>query len=242
MSEPVRLSKRVVALLGCSRAMAERYVEAGQVTVDGEVVDRPEFPVGEQRVEVDTAQEPKPVPAMTLLLHKPAGVAVIDPEPQRTALALIRLDTHWDQDPGDARPLRRHLARQQTLLPLEPMASGLQAFTQDPRLLLRMREQGARIEQEFIVDVSGSLVSYGLHRMAQGLEFQGRRLPPCRVSWQSEMRLRFAVKGVREGQLSAVCEQVGLRVTALRRIRIGGVPLAKLPEASWRYLGSGDRF
>jgi 23S rRNA pseudouridine2604 synthase len=67
-------------------------------------------------------------------------------------------------------------------------------------------------------------------------------MPPSRVSWQSEHRLRFAVKGIAPEWLPWMCEQVGLKLTALKRIRIGRVPMAGLPEGQWRYLPTQVRF
>lgn len=234
MSEPIRLSKRVIELTGCSRAQAERYIESGCVSVDGEVVDRPEHPVSGERVDVDIEATGAPLEPMTLLLHKPAGVEV--------APSLIAQDGHWTEDPSGIRLLRRHLRRLSPLLPLDAASSGLQPFTQDGRLLHRIREDGARLEQEFIVEVEGSVAAYGLHRMSQGLVYQGRALPSCKVSWQNETRLRFAIKDVRPGQLAWMCAQAGLRLVSAKRIRLGRVPLAKLPETAWRYLPIGERF
>ena len=45
MSEPVRLSKRLIEQFGCSRREAELYIEGGWVTVDGVVVEQPQFKV-----------------------------------------------------------------------------------------------------------------------------------------------------------------------------------------------------
>jgi 23S rRNA pseudouridine2604 synthase len=39
-----------------------------------------------------------------------------------------------------------------------------------------------------------------------------------------------------------MCAQVGLELTALKRLRIGRVPLAGLPPGQWRYLGPNERF
>lgn len=234
MTDPVRLSRRVIELTGCSRAQAERYIEGGLVSVEGEVVDRPEFPVTDQKVEVDLEGEAAPVEPMTLLLNKPAGVP--------TQAALLQADNHWAEDSSGIRPLRRHLRRLTAVLPLEPAAGGLQAFTQDGRLLHRMRQEGPRIEQELIVEVHGSVAAYGLHRLGHGLVFEGRPLPPCKVSWQNENRLRFAIKDVRPGQMAWMCAQVGLKAVSVRRIRLGRIPLLKLPESDWRYLPLGERF
>ena len=67
-------------------------------------------------------------------------------------------------------------------------------------------------------------------------------MPPARVSWQSETRLRFAVKGIAPQALPWMCAQVGLELTALKRLRIGRIPMAGLPPGQWRYLPPGERF
>ena len=51
MTDPIRLSKALAALLPCSRREAELYIEGGWVLVDGEVVDEPQFMVAEQKVD-----------------------------------------------------------------------------------------------------------------------------------------------------------------------------------------------
>lgn len=234
MSDPIRLSKRVIELTGCSRGQAERYIEGGCVRVDGEVVDRPEWPVTDEQVEVDLAIAAAPAQPMTLLWHTPGG--------GRIAPELLTPENHWHEDSSGIRRLRRHLRRLTPLLPLESAFGGLQVFTQDGRLVHRMRDDGMRLEQEYIVEVSGHLVAYGLHSLSHGLVFHGRPLPPCKVSWQNETRLRFAIKDVRPGQLAWMCAQVGLQVVGARRIRIGRIALSKLPESSWRYLPLGERF
>jgi 23S rRNA pseudouridine2604 synthase len=54
--------------------------------------------------------------------------------------------------------------------------------------------------------------------------------------------LRFAVKGERPGQLAFMCESVGLQVLAMKRIRVGRVPLSSLQAGQWRYLQPHERF
>ncbi|BCQ59820.1 hypothetical protein PBOI14_15700 [Pseudomonas sp. Boi14] len=58
MTDPIRLSKRLIELVGCSRREAELFIEGGWVTVDGEVIDEPQFKVGAQTV----ALAPRPRP------------------------------------------------------------------------------------------------------------------------------------------------------------------------------------
>jgi 23S rRNA pseudouridine2604 synthase len=240
MSDPVRLAKRVAELAHCSRSEAEQYVEGGWVSVDGLVVEEPQRQVTDERVEIDPAAKLERSEPATMLLHKPAGVdAISGPNP---AAALVSPATRWPDDPTGVRLLRRHFHRLTPLVPLDRDASGLMVLTQDGRVWRRLTEDGDEIEQEFVVEVSGEIAPYGLRRLNHGLSYGGRALPPCKVSWQNEIRLRFAIKGVQGGQLRDMCAQVGLGVIATRRLRIGKVSLAKMPEGTWRYLPVGERF
>ena len=87
-----------------------------------------------------------------------------------------------------------------------------------------------------MVDVSGELAPNGLALLNHGLRFNHYALPPIKVSWQSEQRLRFAFKGLQPSQIVPMCEAVGLKVSAMKCLRVGRIPLAKLPPGQWRYL------
>jgi 23S rRNA pseudouridine2604 synthase len=54
--------------------------------------------------------------------------------------------------------------------------------------------------------------------------------------------LRFATKVFKPGLIERVCADAGLKVTELRRIRIGRLPLSQLPVGQWRYLQASERF
>jgi 23S rRNA pseudouridine2604 synthase len=240
MSEPVRLAKRVGEIAGCSRLDAERYIKGGWVSVDGRVVEDPAHPVSNELVALDPAAQRETVEPATILLHKPVGYDTISG--RKAAAGLVQPDTRWAEDPSGIRLLDRHFHRLTPLVPLDAEASGLVVLTQDGRVWRRLTEDGDEIEQEFVVEVSGQIEPYGLRRLNHGLSYNGRALPPCKVSWQNEIRLRFAIKGVQGGQLRAMCAQVGLDVVAIRRLRIGKVSLAKMPVGAWRYLPVGERF
>jgi 23S rRNA pseudouridine2604 synthase len=240
MTDPIRLAKRVAEIAQCSRADAERYVEDGWVTVDGMVVDRPQHKVSDEQVAINPAARLEAPQPATLLLHKPPGYDAISGA--QPALALATQANHWSEDGSGVRPLRRHLLNLTPLVSLDRDASGLIVLTQDGRVWRRLSEDGDEIEHEYIVEVAGEIAPWGLRRLNHGLNYEGRELPPCKVSWQSETRLRFAIKGVQGGQLRDMCRQVSLDVLAIRRIRIGRIPLGKLPPGQWRYLPAQERF
>jgi 23S rRNA pseudouridine2604 synthase len=234
--DSTRLSKVVAALVPCSRREAEQYIAEGRVRVDGRVVEEPQFRVAGERVEVDAQAKLQPPVAATFLLHKPAGV------PARELQDLLAAPARWEGDASGIRRVKSHAAGLVALLPLPTPASGLAVLSQDGRILRKLTEDAATLEQELIADVSGTIAPNGLERLCRGLVHEGRPLPPARVSWQSETRLRFAVKGIAPEWVPWMCEQVGLKLTALKRIRIGRVPMAALPPGQWRYLRPDERF
>src|SRR5688572_2518886 len=176
----------------------------------------------------------------TVLLHKPVGFDAI--AGRRPAAALVTPATHWSGDDTGIEPLDRHFAHLTPLVPLDVEDSGLMVLTQDGRVWRRLTEDADSIEHEYNVEVSGEIAPWGLNRLNHGLRHGQRELPPCKVSWQNEIRLRFAIKAVRPGQLRDMCAQVGLDVVSIKRIRIGKVPLGKMPAGTWRYLPVGAKF
>ena len=239
MTETVRLAKRVVALAQCSRREAEQYIEGGWVRVDGQVVEEPQFMVDTHTVELDPNAQLIATEAATLVLHKPVGYdAGSGPNP---ASALVMPDTRWADDASGVRPLKRHLQRLSAPLALPADASGLLIFSQDWRVIRKLTEDADRVEQEFVVDVSGSLIPNGLALLNHGLSFNNYAMPPIKVSWQSEQRLRFAFKQLQPTQIKPMCHAVGLTVLAMKRLRVGRISLAKLPPGQWRYLVPAER-
>lgn len=240
VSEPMRLAKRVAELVGCSRRKAEQYIQGGWVSVDENIVEDLQFKVLAQQVALLPNASLAPAEPATILLHMAQGYKTsTDPKP---ALALLAATARSADDCSGIRSLKRHFTRLVALLPLEPEASGLIVFTQDWRVSRKLTEAADRIEQEYIVEVAGKLGPYGLKRLSHGLTYNGRTLPPIKVSWQNEARLRFALKGVQPGQIRHMCAAVELDVVAIKRIRIGSVSLGKMPAGEWRYLPRYQKF
>jgi 23S rRNA pseudouridine2604 synthase len=249
MTEPVRLAKHLAQMLPCSRREAEQYIEGGWVRVDGVVVEEPQFRVQAQKVELDRDANLMALQPVTLVLHKPAGYeAGLGPGPRKpaglAAQLLIAANQSKDDQSGIS-PLKKHFSNQALATPLATPASGLVVFTQDWRITRKLGEDASVMEHEVIVEVSGTMSAGGLprlNRIEHGFTFNGVLLPPAKVSWQNETRLRFALKGERPGQIAFMCESVGLEVLAMKRIRVGRVPLSGLAPGQWRYLLPHERF
>ena len=245
MTEPVRLSKRVAEMKACSRREAEQYIEGGWVRVDGERVELPQSRVADgQQVEVDPQARLAPLLPVTLLLHKPPGYDW-DTTGPRPAAALLLPQNHWGPDRSGIRLLRRHLVEQRCATPLEHAASGLLVFSQERPVLRKLLEDTAQVEFELIVDVQEKVGEEALARLRRTPVVDGRAMLPVKVSVTGDAgqgsSLRFAIKGCHPGQVAQMCEQAGLRIAAMRRIRIGRVPLSTLPPGQWRYLLPNER-
>jgi len=247
--EGIRLSKRVAALKGCSRADAERIIEGGWVRVAGKMVQEPQFRVQDEAIDIDPRATAVAPPPVTILLHKPPGFDAGTGEPMdikglgkgiRRALDLVNEASRSPGDRSDVALLKKQLVRQTLCTPLETRASGLVVFTQDGRILRKLNEDAGFIEQEFTVEIQGEVSDEALQRLHQG------PAPAVKVSLSSTgddtTRLRLAAKGIQPGQIARLCDHAGLRIAGIRRIRIGRVPLGALEPAQWRLLLPYERF
>lgn len=240
MTDTTRLAKRLASQITCSRSEAVKYIEGGLVTVDGLVVEEPGFRVlDNQVIELKSGAKLDAVESVTILLHKPAGLdaeASID-----NLLKLITPENQASDDRSGIHFIKRHLKELTLTDPLGAQSSGLLVLTQDWRIARKLITDAAKVEQEFIVEVSGTIAADGMEQLNKGITIKGV-LAPVKASWQSETRLRFAVKGNQRMQIVRLCESVGLSVTALKRIRIGRLSMSSLQPGQWRYLLGYERF
>lgn len=239
-----RLSKRMSELGLCSRREADEWIENGWVKVDGEVVRTLGVRVSPAaRIEIDAAATRHQGELVTIILNKPVGYVSGQPEDGHDpAIMLIRPENRWAADPSPIKFKPSHLRGLAPAGRLDIDSTGLLVFTQDGRVARHLIGQDSEVEKEYLVRVRGTLSDEGMQRLRHGLELDGVKLKPARVSWQNEDQLRFALREGRKRQIRRMCELVGLEATGLKRVRSGSVPLGPLPEGQWRYLGRDERF
>ena len=241
-----RLS-RVLAERGlASRREADEWIQAGLVRVDGCVAVLGQRVQGHERIEVDVAARREQARRVTVLLHKPLGYVSGQAEDGHLpASVLVRPETRWADDRG----LPWHPAHARGLAPagrLDIDSTGLLVLTQDGRVARHLIGEDGEVEKEYLVRVQPlgplPLGEEGLARLRHGLVLDGRALRPAKVSWANEDQLRVVLREGRKRQIRRMCELVGLKVLALKRVRIGSVVLGKLPPGQWRYLRDDERF
>ncbi len=228
----------------CSRREADDYIAKGWVKVDGEIVSELGTKIlPTQKITLEKAAQAKQQGRVTILLHKPVGyVSGQAEEGYKPAILLLDPATRWEQD---STPYRFHRSQLLGLAPagrLDIDSTGLLVLTQDGRIAKQLIGEDSPVEKEYLVRVQGKLVSNGLAMLNHGLTLDGKKLKPAKVSWQNDDQLRFILIEGKKRQIRRMCEMVGLRVSALKRVRIGKVRLGDLPQGQWRYLREDEGF
>jgi len=243
-TEKIRLSKVMSERGLCSRREADAWIEKGWVFVDGVRVQELGVRIDPtQQISLDAAARSQQQARATVLLHKPVGFVSGQAEDgHKPAIVLVTPATHWKED-KTTRPLVPAMMR--GMAPagrLDIDSTGLLVLTQDGRIAKTLIGADSSIDKEYLVRVEGRLSDADLARLNFGLSLDGRPLRRAQVSWQNQDQLRFILREGRKRQIRRMCELVGLKVTGLKRVRIGNVSLGALPAGQWRYLASNESF
>ncbi len=244
----LRLAKRMSELGLASRREADEWIERGWVRVDGQVVDQLGARVlPSQQVTIDRRAREQQAERVTVLLNKPVGYVSGQAEDgYEPAVVLVTPENHWAEDPSGRAFRREHLRHLAPAGRLDIDSVGLLVLTQDGRVARQLIGADSMVEKEYLVRVSPQegtpLSEDGLRLLRHGLELDGVALAPAQVDWVNEDQLRFVLTEGRKRQIRRMCEAVGLKVTGLKRVRIGRVMLGKLPPGQWRYLQPDESF
>ena len=180
---------------------------------------------------------------LTLRIGYVSGQAEDGYEP---ALVLVKAATQWREDASGLRLQREHLRHLVPAGRLDIDSTGLLVLTQDGRIAKQLIGETSEVEKEYLVRVQSTsgerLSDQGLRLLNHGLELDGEALQPARVEWVNDDQLRFVLVEGKKRQIRRMCEAVGLKVTGLKRVRIGRVMLGDLPAGQWRYLGADESF
>lgn len=242
-TDGVRLSK-VMAHRGlCSRREADDLIARGLVKVNGELISQLGTRIDpDADIEIVGRAVKELAEKVTILVNKPIGY--VSSQPEDGYKAAVELILTVNKDPMETRALEsKHMRGLATAGRLDIDSQGLLVFTQDGVVAKKLIGENSEIEKEYIVRVEGLLSKDNLALLNRGgMVIEGRTLKPAVVEWINEDQLRFILKEGMKRQIRKMCEGCGLRVTGLKRVRIGSVVLGKLPEGNWRFLREDESF
>jgi pseudouridine synthase len=223
----MRLQKFLSAAGVCSRRRGEELIRAGEVAVNAVVVTELGTKVDPEKDRVHVGSrliEYRPEP-IYILFHKPKGVVTSCRQKRETTVVDLL-------DIGQrVYPVGR----------LDKDSTGLLLLTNDGRLHLRLSHPSFNHEKEYDVRVAKPISDYALQKMAEGMPILGTRTRPARIERLSATRFRMTLMEGKNRQIRRMVRQVGNEVKELKRIRMAGISLGRLPAGAWRYLSAKEK-
>ncbi|AGY56666.1 pseudouridine synthase [Gloeobacter kilaueensis] len=235
MAAPIRLQKLLAEHGIASRRRAEGLIAAGQVRVNGAVVQQLGTCVDPacDRIEVDGQLLSDQPPLRYLLLHKPVGwlSTCFDPRGRRTVMDLLPLA--WRTGQG-LHPVGR----------LDYDSSGALLISSDGALTFRMTHPSFHLPKTYRVWLAGHPGATTLERWRAGVLLEGQKTLPasvqvCERTNNSTLVEIILVEG-RNRQIRKVAEFLGYPVQQLHRIAIGPIVLGNLPAGHFRELSENE--
>jgi 16S rRNA pseudouridine516 synthase len=225
-----RLQKLIAAAGLCSRRRAEELLRAGRVQVNGQVAQLGErADPSHDRIAIDGRPLQAPAAPLLLLLNKPPGVlsSCHDPRGRTTVLDLL--------PPALAAGTGLHPVGR-----LDADSRGALLLTNQGDLTLRLTHPRYGHSKIYRVWVEGRPSTATLQHWADGVPLaEGPSLPVALTLLRQQERQTLLELRMGEGrnrQIRRTAELLGHPVLDLRRVAIGPLELADLPEGGWRHL------
>ena len=211
------LSERGVA----SRRHAEELIAAGRVTSRGRRVAIGEKLAPDAPLEVDGARAATAVAHRYVLLNKPTGTlsTARDERGRPTVVSLV-----------GARERLYPVGR------LDSDSEGLLLLTNDGAWAERVLHPRYGHEREYEVDVEPEPTAEQLSALRRGVQLEEGVAKLHGLRLAAPGRLQLVLRTGWKRQVRRMCAAVGLRVTRLRRVRMGPLTLGSLPTGKWREL------
>ena len=224
--EPIRLNKFLSNSGLCSRRMADQYIAAGRVKVNGAVISE----LGSQVLPTDQVMvDDKPVSLeakVYVLLNKPKNcvTTLTDPEGRRTVMDLV------------------HNACTERIYPigrLDRNTTGILLLTNDGDLAVRLMHPAFRKTKIYEVALDKEVTVEHMQMIAHGFELEDGEIHADAISYitgQTHDKVGIEIHSGRNRIVRRIFEHLGYRVVHLDRVYYAGLTKKDLPRGRWRYL------
>jgi 23S rRNA pseudouridine2604 synthase len=216
----VRLNKFISETGVSSRREADGWIEAGRVTVNGQVATLGTKVTESDVVCVDGRQIGAAKQHVYIALNKPVG---------------ITCTTERDV-PGNIVDFVQHRERIFPIGRLDKDSEGLILLTNHGDIVNEVLRSENEHEKEYIVTVDRPVTEIFLNGMASGVRILGEVTKPCRIRRVSPATFRIILTQGLNRQIRRMCSFFGYKVVRLQRVRIMHLELGLLPSGQWREL------
>ncbi len=222
----MRLDKLLSELGKATRSEGGKLIRSGKVTVNGEIVKKPDFKIDPENDEVSLFGEVLTYKKFTyIMLNKPEGyVSATDDEKEKTVLDLVS-----DED------------RRKGLFPcgrLDKNTLGLVILTNDGEGAHRLLSPKHHVEKVYKFESKFPLSSDDVARLESGVDIGGYLTKPCKIKLYNNLTSgEITLTEGKYHQIKRMLESVNNKITYLERISFGTILLdPNLMRGEWRYL------
>ncbi len=216
----VRINKYLSEAGVCSRREADRMIEAGRITIGGEIA-RPGQKVEEgDDVRLDGKTVKKEEEIIVLAMNKPEGIVCTTSQKEKDNII------DYLNYPKRVYPVGR----------LDKNSEGLILLTNDGELMDNILRARNYHEKEYVVTVDRPVTNAFIRKMEAGVPILDTVTRPCEARKKGEKTFHIILTQGLNRQIRRMCEALGYRVRHLKRIRIMNIRLGDLPSGSCRPL------
>jgi 23S rRNA pseudouridine2604 synthase len=220
----MRLNKYISETGVCSRREADKWIEAGRVTLNGKGALLG-TQVGEgDEVRLDGELLGAKKKDVYIALNKPVGIIC-------TTEADIP-DNIID-----------HVGHPERIFPvgrLDRDSEGLILLTNNGDIVNEILRSENNHEKEYLVTVDRSITDLSLQMMASGVKIMGEITKPAKVSRIDQQTFRIILTQGLNRQIRRMCSALGYKAQRLQRVRIMEVRLGNLSPGQWRVLTAAE--
>lgn len=223
-SQGKRLNKFISETGFCSRREADKLIDQGRVTINGNTPEMGTKVMPDDEVLIDGKPLRQKAKTIYIALNKPTGITC----------------TTERNVPGNIVDFIGHKQRIFPIGRLDKPSDGLIFLTNDGDIVNKILRAGNNHEKEYVVRVDKPITRQFLEKMASGVEILDTVTLPCKVTQESKYAFRIVLTQGLNRQIRRMCEALGYEVFKLRRVRIMNITIDGIPNGKWRYLSEDE--
>ena len=225
-NEPIRLNKFLANAGVCSRREADEFIQAGVVTVNGEVVTE----LGTKVLRTDEVKfHEAPVSLekkVYVLLNKPKDYVTTsdDPQQRKTVMDLVK---------GACSERIYPVGR------LDRNTTGVLLLTNDGDLASKLTHPKFLKKKIYHVFLDKSVTAHDMQQIAEGIQLEDGEIKADAIEYASETDKKQVGIEIHSGKnriVRRIFESLGYKVTKLDRVQFAGLTKKNVRRGDWRYL------
>ncbi len=214
----------------CSRREAMKVIQQGRVTVDGEVICEPSFPVDSGNEILFNGKAVTAKNHAYVLLHKPKGFVTTLEDKHAKRIVLDLLPEKF-----------KHLYPAGRL---DKDTEGLLLLTNDGDVTYKLTHPKFNVNKTYAATIIGELKSADQASLEKGVLIEGKMTAPAKVRdikcADGKTNFTMTIHEGRKRQIRLMLAAVGYKVIALKRLSQGPLRLGDLKLGHWRVLNKQE--